>query len=73
MTNYSMYERTYRYSTSTPLFPFGYGLSYSQFKYSNLQLSSNFINAGDNISLTVNVKNLGPYPGDEVSSIFPFT
>jgi beta-glucosidase len=67
MTNYSMYERTYRYSTATPLFSFGYGLSYSKFAYSGLTLSSTTINAGENLTLSVNVTNLGPYSGDEVT------
>ena len=62
-----MYERTYKYSTAVPLFPFGYGISYSKFEYSGLTLSSNMINAGDCLGLSVNITNLGPYSGDEVS------
>lgn len=66
IVDYSMINRTYRYSTATPLFPFGYGLSYSTFKYTSLNLPINSINAGDSFELFVSVKNLGPYPGDEV-------
>lgn len=72
MTNYSMNQRTYRYSTAIPLYSFGYGLSYSKFQYSGLQLSSTSINAGDSVSLNVNVTNLGPYPADEVRGFFYF-
>ena len=40
MTNYSMVNRTYRYMTATPLYKFGYGLSYSKFNYSKFEVSS---------------------------------
>ena len=65
-----MKGRTYRYYTQDPLYPFGYGLSYSTFTYSNLQLSSNKIEPGQQIDVTVSVKNNGPYDAEEVRSIF---
>lgn len=68
MVDYSMANRTYRYSTATPLFAFGYGLSYSKFNYSGLTVYSKSINAGDTISLSVTVENIGSLLGDEVSN-----
>ena len=65
-----MKGRTYRYYTQDPLYPFGYGLSYSTFTYSNLQLSSNKIEPGQQIDVTVSVKNNGPYDAEEVRSNF---
>ena len=70
ITNYTMKGRTYRYYTQDPLYPFGYGLSYSTFTYSNLQLTSNKIEPGQQIDVTVSVKNNGPYDAEEVRSNF---
>jgi len=70
MTNYSMEGRTYRYfhGPGTPLYPFGYGLSYFKFAYSNLRIVPLVVRPATNISITVDVNNLGPYDGssDEV-------
>ena len=44
MTNYSMVNRTYRYMTATPLYKFGYGLSYTKFNYSHFQVSERTYN-----------------------------
>src|SRR5271155_4261435 len=49
--DYSMRNRTYRYFTGQPLFPFGFGLSYSQFSYTGLELSSAQLNAGSSLDL----------------------
>ncbi|MFL5564971.1 MAG: glycoside hydrolase family 3 C-terminal domain-containing protein, partial [Gemmatimonadaceae bacterium] len=54
----------------TPLFPFGYGLSYTTFAYSNLRLSSPAIRAGDSLSVSVDVKNTGDRAGDEVVQLY---
>ena len=64
-----MAGRTYRYYQDTPLYPFGYGLSYSTFTYSNLELSASDIETGQDIEVKVTVKNNGPYDGEEVSPI----
>ena len=71
MVNYSMEGRTYRYfkGPGYPLYPFGYGLSYSQFKYSDLVVTPAQVKPGDNITVTVNVYNLGPYNSDEVGNL----
>ena len=63
-----MKGRTYRYYTEDPLYPFGYGLSYSTFTYSNLKLSATAIEPGQQIDVTVSVKNNGPYDAEEVKS-----
>ncbi|KAJ8314666.1 hypothetical protein KUTeg_006816 [Tegillarca granosa] len=69
MTLYTMNGRTYRYFTGEPLYPFGYGLSLSKFLYKPIKFPKT-IKAGEPISLTVTVKNTGPYPGDEVIQIY---
>jgi beta-glucosidase len=72
MTNYSMEGRTYRYfaGPGAPLYPFGYGLSYSSFKYSDLVISPLAVKEGDNVSVSVNIYNLGPYDSDEVTQVY---
>jgi beta-glucosidase len=64
--SYAMQGRTYRYFTGTPLYPFGYGLSYTHFAYSHLKLSADRLNAGDALHVRVTVRNDGKRDGDEV-------
>ncbi|GFS25700.1 beta-D-xylosidase 1, partial [Elysia marginata] len=66
MVNYSMQGRTYRYLRSDPLYPFGYGLSYSTFVYSSLKLESRAVQAMQNLSVTIAVQNTGLVDSDEV-------
>jgi len=54
----------------TPLFPFGYGLSYTTFSYSNLRVSAPRINAGDSLTVSVDVRNNGDRAGDEVVQLY---
>lgn len=54
----------------TPLFPFGYGLSYTKFSYDNLRLSAPRIRAADSIVVSVDVTNIGPRVGDEVVQLY---
>ena len=61
--DYSMKNRTYRYFEGQPLYPFGYGLSYSKFEYSNLKLSSATLKAGDALSVDADVRNTQPERG----------
>ena len=66
MTNYTMIGRTYRYFQGDPLYPFGYGLSYTTFMYSDLKLTSNVIQVGQQIGVQVTVQNTGQVSADEV-------
>ena len=68
--DYSMKNRTYRYFDGQPLYPFGFGLSYSKFEYSNLKLSAPTLNAGDPLSVDVEVKNSSQTEGDEVVQLY---
>lgn len=68
-TDYSMKGRTYRYFEGEPLYPFGYGLSYANFKYSNLQVPSN-AKTGDTINVSVVVENSGQIDGDEIVQLY---
>ena len=54
----------------TPLFPFGYGLSYTQFKITNLQLSAQLISATGRLTVSVQVENVGKRSGDEVVQLY---
>ncbi len=62
-----MKERTYRYFSGAPLYPFGYGLSYSEFVYSGLE-----IKAGENgqVMVSARVKNKSSQTGDEVAELY---
>jgi beta-glucosidase len=65
-TDYTLKGRTYRYYTGKPLWGFGYGLSYSTFKYGPVKLSADSLKAGDPLTATVTVTNTGVVRGDEV-------
>ena len=68
--DYAMRGRTYRYFTGTPLYPFGYGLSYTKFAYSGLSIPQQSVAAGDPVSADVTVKNTGSHDGDEVVQLY---
>ncbi len=61
-----MKNRTYRYFTGKPLYPFGYGLSYSSFQYSDLSVSR----ASDGIAIMARVQNTSAVAGDEVPQLY---
>jgi len=66
---YSMKGRTYRYFTGTPLYPFGYGLSYSTFAYTGLSVPQ-AVAAGQPLPVDVSVTNTGRRAGDEVAEVY---
>jgi len=65
-TDYEMTGRTYRFFQGEPLYPFGYGLSYTTFSYSGLTLSGAALAAGQELSVSLEVKNTGKMAGDEI-------
>ena len=67
--NYDMKGRTYRYFDKKPLYPFGYGLSYTKFKYSNLQIPAN-ISSEKDFEISVDITNTGDRDGDEVAELY---
>jgi beta-glucosidase len=68
--DYAMKNRTYRYFQGQPLYPFGYGLTYSKFEYSNMKLASPELDAGSPLAVDVDVKNASPQGGDEVVELY---
>lgn len=68
--DYKMQGRTYRYFTGEALYPFGFGLSYTKFAYDKLKFSRNKINAGDELRITAEVRNVGERAGDEVVQLY---
>lgn len=68
--DYSMEGRTYRYFKDKPLYPFGYGLSYTTFEYSGLVLDKTEIKSGEDLQLSVSVKNTGEVFADEVVQVY---
>jgi len=68
--DYAMNNRTYRYFHGQPLYPFGYGLSYSKFAYSKAKLSKAKLKAGETLTVEAIVKNTGGRDGDEVVQVY---
>ena len=68
-SDYSMASRTYRYFKGTPLYGFGYGLSYTTFAYSNVHAVKS-LKAGETLKVEADVKNSGAVAGDEVAELY---
>jgi beta-glucosidase len=68
-SDYKMANRTYRYFTGNALYPFGYGLSYTTFKYSKLSVGKNLVK-GDSVTVSIKVTNTGKLAGDEVVQLY---
>jgi len=68
--SYSMNGRTYRYFTEQPLYPFGYGLSFSSFTYSDARITPDQVAAGSAVTVSVRVTNSSSIPGDEVVELY---
>ena len=68
--DYGMAGRTYRYFKGKPLYPFGYGLSYTTFKYSDLNVAEPTVKAGQPVGADVTVTNTGSRAGDEAVQLY---
>jgi beta-glucosidase len=68
--DYRMQGRTYRYFRGEPLYPFGFGLSYAKFEYGNLKLSAARVKAGEGLTASAEVRNVGAREGDEVVELY---
>lgn len=69
-TDYSMKNRTYRYMKNEALYPFGFGLSYTRFDYSDLKLSATEIKAGEGFTVSVRVTNTGNLAGEDIAQVY---
>jgi beta-glucosidase len=69
-TDYRMQGRTYRYAEKEPLYPFGYGLSYTRFEYENIEADKLELDNGEDVVVSVVVKNVGERAGDEVVQLY---
>ena len=69
-TEYAMEGRTYRYFMGEPLFPFGWGLSYTKFKYDKLKITPAKVAPGRKVAVSVEVANVGRRAGDEVVQLY---
>ena len=67
---YGMRGRTYRYFQGEPLYPFGHGLSYTRFAYGGLKLSAARVRAGQGLTVSADVRNVGDREGDEVVQLY---
>ena len=68
--DYSMQDRTYRYFSGQILYPFGYGLSYTQFEYSTLSIGPLQVTPGEEVTIRVRVQNVGDLAGSEVVQLY---
>jgi beta-glucosidase len=69
-TDYRMKGRTYRYAEKEPLYPFGYGLSYTRFAYSDIRVDSAQVQDGGSVEVSADVENVGECSGDEVVQLY---
>jgi beta-glucosidase len=68
--DYGMANRTYRYFSGKPLYPFGHGLSYTTFKYSDLSVPTQAVAAGQPVGADITVTNTGKIAGDEAVQVY---
>lgn len=68
--DYSMKGRTYRYMTAEPLYPFGFGLSYTSFQYSDIAIDKTKIKKGETVAVSAKVTNTGKSDGEEVVQLY---
>ncbi|MCY1722133.1 glycoside hydrolase family 3 C-terminal domain-containing protein [Prolixibacteraceae bacterium Z1-6] len=67
--DYNMAGRTYKYFEGDPLYPFGFGLSYTNFEYSNLKVAKK-VKIGEKVSVSINITNTGDKDGEEVVQLY---
>ena len=68
--SYAMAGRTYRYLAAEPMYPFGFGLSYGKFAYSNLKLTKAKVGKSEPAEVTATLTNAGPVAADEVVQLY---
>jgi beta-glucosidase len=68
--DYDMTGRTYRFMTQEPLYPFGYGSSYTRFEYANLRIEPRHTSTDGHVNVSLEVKNVGERAGDEVVQLY---
>jgi beta-glucosidase len=68
--DYSMQGRTYRYADKEPLYPFGFGLSYTTFAYGSITLDQKSVSEGENLSFTLELANMGDTDGEEIVQVY---
>ena len=68
--SYAMAGRSYRYFRGTPLYPFGFGLSYTRFAYAAPTLSTPVLKAGATLEVSAELRNAGARAGDEVAQVY---
>src|SRR5699024_10483127 len=68
--NYNMEGRTYRYMEKEPMYPFGFGLSYTSFEYSDIALATDNIEKGESTAVTATISNNGDHSGEEVVQLY---
>jgi len=64
--DYSMNNRTYRYSNVEPLYPFGFGLTYTQFEYHSMNGETNSLTLKESVKVSGRIRNVGSRPADEI-------
>lgn len=64
------YKKGYLFADNSPLYPFGFGLSYTQFAYNNIELSDSITSVGQSITVSVDIKNIGNREGKEVCQLY---
>lgn len=68
--DYTMRGRTYRYMMKEPMYPFGFGLSYGSFSYSELKQSASIIKEGETVEISCRIKNSGTYASIETAQLY---